>query len=291
MRLLVPMSLRPVGSNLLIYRKITLLPALRLRSAPLRAMVFAMTLITSSCLPPISIPPTATPLPTVTAAPTGTIVWFPPSATPTFLTLSTQTATPEMNPGIGALTLSDDFSEEKLWDTAVSDQGSAAISNNRLSIAVQSNVYLVSMRHDLTVSDFYAEITARPSLCRGDDSYGLIVRALGKASFYRFILTCNGQIYAERVSGGVKLEMQDPVLSGDAPRPPGEVTIGMWAVGGEMRLFLNGRYQFSLIDKQFPSGGFGVFVRSAGDELVSVTFSDFKVYKVDYIPPTKTPLP
>jgi hypothetical protein len=196
-----------------------------------------------------------------------------------------------MNPGIGAATVSDDFANEKLWDTAVSNQGSAAIANNRLSLAVQPGIYLVSIRHDLTVGDFYAEITARPSLCRGDDSYGIIIRTIGKASFYRFTLNCNGQIYADRVSGGVKLQMQEPVPSGDAPRPPGEVRIGMWAVGSEMRLFLNGRYQFSISDKQFPSGGFGVFARSAGDELVSVTFSDFKVYKVDYVLPTKTPIP
>lgn len=196
-----------------------------------------------------------------------------------------------MNPGIGDVTLSDNFSNEKLWDTAVSDQGSAAISNNLLSLAVQPSVYLVSMRHDLNIGDFYAEITARPSLCRGDDSYGILVRTIGKGAFYRFTLTCNGQIYAERVSSGVKLRVQDSVPSGDAPRPPGDVRIGMWAVGSEMRLFLNGRYQFSITDKQFPSGAFGVFVRSAGDTQVSVTFSDFKVYKVDYAAPTKTPLP
>ena len=255
------------------------------------SLLLAMTLLISSCLPLISTPPTATPLPMDTAAPTQTIVWFPPSATPTLLTVSTSMATLEMNPGIGTLTLNDNFDDEKLWDTAVSDQGSAAIGNNRLSIAVQSNVYLVSMRHDLTVSDFYAEITARPSLCRGDDNYGILVRTIGKASFYRFLLTCDGQIYAERISGGVKLQVQAPIPSGDAPRPPGEVRIGMWAVGSDMRLFLNGRYQFSITDKQFPSGAFGVFVRSAGDELVSVTFSDFEVYKVDYVPPTKTPLP
>jgi hypothetical protein len=39
-------------------------------------------------------------LPTDTAVPTATIVWFPPSATPT-LAVPTYTATPEMNPGIG----------------------------------------------------------------------------------------------------------------------------------------------------------------------------------------------
>jgi hypothetical protein len=195
-----------------------------------------------------------------------------------------------MNPGIGVVTLSDNFTNKTLWDTAVSNQGSAAISNKRLSLAVQPGIYLTSLRHDLTLSDFYAEITARPSLCREDDSYGILVRSTG-LSFYRFILTCNGQISAERISNSVKLQIQAPVASGDAPRPPAEVRIGLWAVAGEMRLFLNGRFQFSILEKTFPSGAFGVFARSAGEDLVSVTFSDFKVYEVDYVPPTATPLP
>ena len=195
-----------------------------------------------------------------------------------------------MSPGLGTVTLTDDFSNDELWDIAISDQGSAAISNNRLSLAAQPGIYLASMRQDLTLSDFYAELTARPSLCRGDDSYGIIIRSAG-ASFYRFILTCNGMIYAERISGGVKLQIQEPVQSGDAPRPPGEVRIGMWAVGGEMRLFLNGRYQFSIYENTFPSGAFGVFTRAAGENPVSVTFADFEVYEVDYVPPTRTPLP
>lgn len=244
----------------------------------------------SACLPFNPTSATEAPVAVDTALPTGTVVWFPPSVTPTLRAVPTYTGTPEMSPGIGAATIIDNFHNDKLWDNAVSNQGSAAISNNRLSIAVQPGVYLVSMRRELTLGDFYAEITARPSLCRGDDSYGLLVRSAG-ASFYRFLLTCSGQIYAERISGGVKLQMQDPIPSGDAPRPPGEVRIGMWAVGDEMRLFLNGRYQFSLVDRNFPSGSFGVFVRSAGDEPVSVTFSDFKVYDVDYVLPTRTPLP
>lgn len=252
--------------------------------------LFLGLILLSACLPLAPALPTATPIPTDTAVPTGTIVWFPPSPTPTPPLVPTYTGTPEMDPGIGEVTLTDDFSDGTLWDTASSDQGGAAIGNNRLSIAVQPGIYLVSMRHDLTLSNFYAEITARPSLCRGDDSYGIIVRSAG-ASFYRYILTCNGQIYAERISGGVKLQIQEPVPSGDAPRPPAEVRIGMWAVGGEMRLFLNGRYQFTIFEKNFPSGAFGVFVRSAGSDPVSVTFSDFKVYDVDYVLPTRTPIP
>jgi hypothetical protein len=243
----------------------------------------------NACLPMGPLQLTATPLPTGTPIPTGTIVWFPPSATPTLLALPTYTGTPEMKPGIGTRILSDTFSDSSPWDTAVSDHGSAAISMNRLSLAAQPGYYLSSMRRELPLSDFYAEVTAHPSLCTGEDNYGVIARGVG-SSFYRFVLTCNGQIRAERISGGTRLPIQEPVPSGDAVRPPGEVRIGLWAVGDEMRLFLNDRYQFSVTDPKFPIGAFGVFVRSTGEEPVSVTFSDFDVYEVNYTLPTRTPL-
>jgi len=247
-------------------------------------------LLLVACLPLDTTPPTATPLPTDSATQTPTIVWFPASATPTLLAVPTYTGTPEMSPGIGELTLRDDFSDDSVWDTAASDNGSASIGRNRLTLAVQPDYYLSSMRREMPLSDFYAEITARPSLCRGEDNYGLIVRGLG-SYFYRFILTCDRQIRAERVNGGTKLLLQEPVPSGDAPGAPGEVRIGVWAVGSEMRLFLNGRYQFSVIDPSFPNGAIGVYVRSMGDTPVTVTFSDLEVREVDYIPPTPTPLP
>ena len=259
---------------------------------PLRLfLLFWGFLLLAACLPLDSTPPTRTPLPTDLPLQTPTIVWFPPTATPTLLAFPTYTATPEMSPGIGALTLTDDFSDESVWDTAVSDLGSAAISRNRLSLAVQPGVYLHSLRREVTLGDFYAEITARPSLCRGEDNYGIVVRAVG-SSYYRFVLACNGQVRVERVKSGVKIVIREPVLSGDAPPgAPSEVRIGMWAVGSEMRLFLNGRFQFSVMEKTFPSGAFGVYARSAGETPVSVTFSDLTVYDVDYVPPTITPNP
>jgi hypothetical protein len=195
-----------------------------------------------------------------------------------------------MSPGVGDVIAEDDFSDEHVWDTASSETGSAAISRNRLTLTVQPEYYLSSMRRELPLSDFYAEITARPSLCRGDDSYGLIIRGVG-SSFYRFLLSCNGQVWAERISGGTKLTMQEPVASGDAPAAPGEVRIGMWAVGNEMRLFLNGRHQFTMSDPLFPIGALGMFVRSNGETPVTVSFLDLAVYEVDYALPTKTPIP
>lgn len=90
-----------------------------------------------SCLPVNLAPPTETPIPTETAIPTETIVWFPASATATQLSVPTYTGTPDMSPGIGRLTLEDDFSDDEVWDIATSDSGSASIHKNRLTLAVQ----------------------------------------------------------------------------------------------------------------------------------------------------------
>ena len=255
------------------------------------SFLFIGCLLLGACLTPEAIPPTETPLPSETPPPSPTIVWFPPSATPTPKTVATRTPTPEMSPGIGSVILSDDFSDASVWDTASSDSATAAIARNRLTLAAEPGVYLVSMNRGTLLGDFYTEITARPSLCRGDDSYGIIIRSTGD-SFYRFTLTCNSMVSAERYRSSVRLLMQEPTPSGDAPPgAPGEVRIGMWAVGNEMRLFLNGRFQFSISDPSSPFGSFGVFARGAGDTPVSVTFSDLTVYDVNYVPPTRTPSP
>jgi hypothetical protein len=255
--------------------------------------LFALTLMTSSCA--ILDALNATPIPilaTETPQPTPTIDWFPASVTPTLGVLSTQKPpTPEMRPGLGTTTLTDDFSNASLWNTATSDEASADIDSNRLILSAQSNVYMISLRRELTENDYYTEITARPDLCRGDDAYGLLVRA-NAVAYYRFSLTCNGTVYAERISVGTRELLQIPLPSGDVPRgAPGEVRIGVWAVGSEMRLFLNGRYQFSINSTNYPSGTIGVFVNSSGETPVIVSFSRLTLQKVDYTFPTMTPKP
>ncbi|MBC7875708.1 MAG: hypothetical protein H7Y59_00940 [Anaerolineales bacterium] len=236
----------------------------------------------------------ATPLPiipTETPLPTSTIVWFPPSATPTLGVFATNPPTPEKRPGLSTTFLTDDFSDPSLWDIASSDQASAKVESNRITLAVQSQVYMASLRRELFIDNYYAEITARPSLCRGEDSYGLHIRANG-GTYYRYALSCNGTTYLDRLSNGTKLTLQKPIPSGDVPPgAPGEVRIGVWAVGKDIRLFLNGRYQFSIIDPSFPIGTIGVFVNSSGNTATVVSFSDLVIKEVDYIPPTSTPIP
>lgn len=257
-----------------------------------QAVAFLAMTILSSCATLDALNATSIPVTkTETPLPTATIIWFPPSATPTLGVFATNLPTPEMRPGLGSTSLTDDFSNPTLWDIAASDQASAEINNNQITLAVQSKVYMTSLRHDLMIGDDYAEITARPSLCRGDDSYGILIHANGNY-YYRFALSCNGTVHADRLSNGIKLNLQKPIPSGDVPPgAPGEVRIGVWAAGSEMRLFLNGRYQFSLIDPSFPNGTLGVFVNSAGETAAVISFSDLVIQDINYIPPTSTPLP
>ena len=249
-------------------------------------------MLTSSCAVVDAMLTTPTPqIPTETPITTPTIVWFPPSITPSAQAFSTYLPTPEMRPGLGKTFLTDNFSNEENWDTAASDQASAAINNNQLVLASQSSVYMLSLRRDLTLDDYYAEITARTNLCRGDDSYGLLIRA-NAVAYYRIALTCNSTVSAERVSVGTRQLLQSPLPSGDAPPgAPGEVRIGVWAVGTEMRLFLNGRYQFSISDTNYPSGTIGVFVNSAGDTGTIVSFSDLTIQEINPTIPVQTPQP
>jgi hypothetical protein len=258
----------------------------------LAILMLAMTILISSCAQLDAMLATPTPLTaTETPLPTPTIIWFPPSATPTLTTLSTKAPTPEMRPGLGEEIITDDFSRASRWDIAASNEASAAIKNNRLTLSVQSDVYMLSLRNDLVLTDYYAEITAQPSLCRSEDSYGILVRANG-GSYYRFALACDGTVRAERVSNSVRLVLQQPLPSGDVPPgAPGNVRIGVWAVGRELRLFLNGRFQFSINDPSFPIGTLGVFVRSAGNTPVVVSFSDLMVQEVNYIFPIETQTP
>jgi hypothetical protein len=254
--------------------------------------IFLITGLISSCSSWDSI--LATPLPLAHAdspLASPTIAWFPPSATPTAQIFIARAATPEMRPGLGDVFLTDDISDSSLWDTAASDQASAEIDNHRLTLAVQSGVYMISLRHELVANDYYAEITATPGLCRAKDTYGFLIRA-NAVAYYRFDLYCNGMVSAERVSVGTHQILQAPLASGDVPPgAPGKVRIGVWAVGNEMRLFLNGHYQFSVADSNYASGTVGVFVNSAGNNAAIVSFSDLSLRAVTYSPPTRTPKP
>ncbi len=229
-------------------------------------------------------PPTQSPLPpTGTAQPTPTIVWFPP--TPTFTPYPTQVVTPtaEMRPGLGQVLLSDTFSSTIGWSLASTAEGTIAIDDGELSIAIpEGRAYLYSVRLKPQPSDFYAEITASPTLCAGLDEYGMLLRYTSSFDYDRISLTCDGQVRMDRVSAGTGSPLQAWMISGAfPPGAPGNTRLGVWAVGDELRVFINDIYQFSVRDPILKSGSLGVYARSTGANSLTVRFSDLVIRQVN----------
>jgi len=246
----------------------------------------------SACAAPTSPAPTRTPtIPPPTDTPTPTIVWFPATATYTPFPTATVQPTLDQRPGIGALTFSDVFSDSAAWLQSRTEEGSVTVVNNELTIAITEDnerAYLFSVRTQPVFMNFYMEITASPNLCRGKDEYGLLLRVSPGLDYYRFSLSCDGNIRLDRVVQGQASSPQPWVLSGSVPPgAPSTVRLGVWAYGEEMRFFVNNEYQFTVRDPLLISGSFGVFARSAGDMAVTVNFSSLDVYEISGPPPAK----
>jgi hypothetical protein len=229
-----------------------------------------------------TLPPTATLRPP-TGTPTLTPVWFPPTVTPTaFPTATPMSPTPEQRPGLGEIILSDDFVTADAWELSSTTKGSVALGHNELSIYVAaSKTYISSFRSEPILGDFYVEITASPTLCRGLDEYGLLFRAASPQDYYRFSLSCDGQVRLSRVYRGEVSFPQPWMLGTMIPvGAPSVSRLGVWVVGKEMRFFVNDQYQFTAKDPLFANGRLGIFARSAGETVVTVSFSALVVRQV-----------
>ncbi len=223
--------------------------------------------------------PSASPTSAGTATPT--IDWFPATATPTLPATLPPRPTEDLHPDLGPILLQDDFSQTGAWQTKQTSVGTIAYGKNELSLAipnVRSSLFsLRSLRSQPDLGDFYLEITAMPELCRGSDAYGLLLRAASAEDYYRWILTCDGQMRLERLQGQMVAVVQD--WTPRAARP-GATRLGVWASGPKMRFFLDDILQFEVRDPIFPSGSVGVFARSNGENSLTVSFSDLVIRQV-----------
>lgn len=246
---------------------------------PLKTLPFAvlLLLLTACVVTPAPVPVLDTATPTVTA--TATQVWFPPTFTPSPLPQPNFTPTPDLRPNIGELLLEDDLSDETAWPLNSSGDATVNISEGELHLSLNKGFeYLISMRANPRANNFYAEITASASFCRGADEYGFVVRA-GDDGQYRFALSCDGRAKVDRMLGGSLSRqagwVQNPVIPGFAPS---SVRLGVWARGSQMHFFVNDLYLFSANDTQLYAGTFGVYVHTSGEGDVSVNFSDLQIW-------------
>ncbi|PKN92081.1 MAG: hypothetical protein CVU44_15710 [Chloroflexi bacterium HGW-Chloroflexi-6] len=228
-----------------------------------------------------------------TLTPSATIDWFPATSTATASVTVPPSPTAIPLPGLGSVTFSDDFSSSAAWlraKAAGDGSNSVIIERNRATIAINTTPATISSLHkELFLSDFYAEVDVSVNRCEATDAYGLLFRAAGDFDSYRYILNCKGETRAERMRGAVVYPLSEWVPSGDVPPgAPGEVTLGVWVSGVEMRFFLNGHYQFSVFDSIFRNGTLGIFASADSPFGMNVSFSKLEIYSVSYVSPTPT---
>lgn len=213
---------------------------------------------------------------------TPTTDWFPATATSTPLPTQAVTPTPQMLTGLGEVILEDDFRDADQWGLVQRETGTSALGNDQLTIALSApRAYLSAQRLDTMLTSYYLEITASPNLCREGDSYGVLVRIQSDVDYARLVLNCSGYLRFERVHNAEVVVLQDWSPSGQVrPGAPISYRLGIWSLGSELRIFVDGIYQFSVEENTLLNGGVGVFARSVGQNAVSVSFSNLVIRSV-----------
>ena len=250
-------------------------------------VIFLTVALLTACLPSES--PTSIPTETrepATHTPTPTEIWFPP--TPTFTVFPTNTSAPVLTPTVtiepqyGALLFEDDFSDPNMGRMIFGAGDGIALGKNELTIAIQEpRGYRYSQRQATELTDFYAEITASPSICRSEDEYGMLIRLSPSFDFYRFSLTCSGQTRVDKYYKGTASSPQPLIYSSEVPPgAPSTSRLAVWVSGKVLHFYLNQVYQFSIRDPSISAGTIGVFARASGDDPVTVNYSDLKVFQV-----------
>lgn len=237
---------------------------------------------------PSPIPPT----PTATETATPTIVWFPPTDTPMPLPTRTLEPTPDFRPAQGALLLTDAFENESSWLVGSYPYGNAAVIDGKLNLSLQqpeSFIYTQYLSPEI-YDNVYLSVDAAPSLCRGEDAYGILFRFNSQYDYYRYLIRCDGYARVERVRSGQTVLMQDWVFTGVNTGALGQIKLGIWAYQNEMRFFVNDYYLYTANDPVFPSGQVGFFARTADEGTLSVRFSDLTLRALvpAEVPPTPT---
>ncbi|MEN8241064.1 MAG: hypothetical protein ABFS17_04005 [Chloroflexota bacterium] len=236
----------------------------------------------ASCDVP-AVDPTALASATQPATQTATPVWFPLTATPTLLPTLPRTPTPDLRPEIGEIILADGLSVEQAWYTFPGSIGNITFSEDHLTLAVnQPPGMIYAIRETPILTDFYSEITADINFCQTGDEYGLMVRVDNdRLDHFRFAISCDGQAKIVQVHGssGVVLEplLKDPVIPIGFP---GQTRLAVWASGEEIRFFVNGKYLFSIVDRIIGQGALGVYVRTTGEDPISINFSQQVIHEL-----------
>jgi hypothetical protein len=248
-------------------------------------LIFFVFIFLTGCSPlPASPTPLIEQIIQPSKTPTPTPIWFPPTSTFTPFPSATPglEATIQASLKLGQLILEDNFNQTDSWTYGKFGTGSILFGVNELSIGItQEGEYLSSLRSGTDISDYYLEITASPSICSGEDEFGVLFHVSPAYDYFRFGINCNGEARLDRFIDGIASVSHPLTRYGAIPvGAPISSQIGIQTAGKEISFFANGDYLFTIQDSTLTSGGIGVYARSASQNAITVNFSNLRIYKV-----------
>lgn len=237
---------------------------------------------------PTEIPSTWTPTP----EPSETPVWFPATATRTPPPpRATSTATPDLRPVSNDVIWQDLFLFDDNWDViSLSDRG-AQVGGQALTLALKNyRGSLYSYTRAILPNNYYLTLTVEPSLCRGQDQYGVVFRSQTPQEFYRVTFLCDGTLRLELVRGNSVVRLAEVMNSPQLfAGPTATINLALWVHDDGVKVYLNDVMQIDYYRLQWFAGGLGVFARSTGEYSLTVSFSNLVVRESAPMPPTPMP--
>lgn len=230
-----------------------------------------------------------------TPFPSATIEWFPATSTATLVPTIPVNPTENLHPSVGGVLFEEDFNNTENWSLVSEEGGRISLGRNELTLAVQEpRTYIASLNSAEVLQDAWVELSTNVTLCKAEDSYGILLRAGSPMDAYRFAVNCQGQVRLERMNFGRPTPLLDWMQSGQVlPGSPQSVRLQVWVVQNELRFFVNDVFQYSVRDATLTSGKMGVFAYQAADTPLTVSFSDIVIRSIQpgYILPKATALP
>jgi hypothetical protein len=248
---------------------------MRLKYLLLMLVIFSL----SACVPTGEVQPSPTGTATEKSLSTATIDWFPATSTPDVQPPPIPSTTPNSIPSLGDVIFEDRFLTSEGWIVSRTSRGEISIAGSEINIVInQPNSYLYAYREKPDLENYYVQIQSKPSLCSGRDEYGLLFRLTNDQNFYRYSLSCRGEVRLEKISAGGVTTLQPWTRSASVPDgAPSISNLEVLAQEQEMSFFINGDLQFKAVDEELKIGSFGVFGKSTGDSAYTVSFSDLVV--------------
>jgi len=245
----------------------------------LKALLLASLLLSGCIRMDTPVEPSATPLP-----PTATATVFFPTLIPTSTSTPppSPTPVPDRLPELEELLFEDTFDSEQAWTATSLDTGGASLVGGRLGVAVRrSQSYFTVISPASSPGYFYAEVNVRTEICSDNSDVGLMFHTSPGLEHYRFTINCDGDAQVVLASAGSEVALV-PLTSTNVVRPgtSSENQLAVLADGPFYVFFINGQEVFSTRNASLREGSFGVIVRSRSSEQTTVTFDDFRVWRV-----------